>query len=629
MLSAAAPVAAQTTIWSATLTVEDLAQNISRGCSVHVSGKECSGLLSVNTFTFEGQTYEVTAVSHNANSGSIFLLMTPAITDSMLGWSLRVGSTSLSFASAVTLVKSEGRIAWANSPSIAVGDMVSVSLIAPGGGGAAPSPYPHVVVPLAPDAPQLEAGPGALGVSWSPPAARAGGTLAACWVLRYSDDGGRSWTTVPHYSTTPAATLESLTAGQSYLVRVAALVGGRTGFWSPSTAATPAAVPDEPATPDGPTTPGSADTADGSTTPGSADGPDTADGSDAPGSADAADEPGTDTAEEPDASGSADASDEPDTADGPDGPDAAEATEEAAPPEVPAAPGIPEDLAVAAGPGTLTLTWSAPEDDGAAPLLGYAVEYGTSNIVYHRWSRPDALTAHTSATIDGLTGDQLHYARVAAVGCAGRSLWATPATATPTVAPPTAPGAPTTPTVTPGPGTLTVTWAAPAHDGGFTVRAYLIEYSTDAGATWTTRPHTTATTRTNTATLEGLAGDVAHHVRVRAANAVGAGEPSPTATATPTTAAPDRPATPTVTPGPGTLAVIWAAPHHNGAPITAYTIEYSTDRGHTWTPWPHTTTATATVLTDLTPGRRHQIRITATNTAGTSRPSPTHNTTPH
>ena len=530
----------------------------------------------------------------------------------------------------MTLVKNDGRIAWLNAPSVAAGDVVSVSLLAPGGGGgAAPSPYPHVVVPLAPDAPQLEAAPGALDVSWSPPAARAGGALAACWVLRYSDDGGRSWTTVPHYSTTPSATLEGLSPGRSYLVRVAALVGrphrvlvpAHRGHTRRGARRTRHGRAD-------PTTPGSPDTTGGPDAPGAADGPDTADGSDAPGSADAADEPGTDTAEEPDASGSADASDEPDTADGPDEPDAAEATEEPAPPAVPAAPGIPEDLAVAAGPGSLTVTWSAPEDDGAAPLLGYAVEYGISNIVYQRWTRPDALTATTSATIDGLTADQRHWVRVGAVGCAGTSLWAPPATATPTIAPPTAPGAPTTPTVTPGPGTLTLIWMAPDRDGGATVRAYLIEYSTD-GATWTARPHTTTAATTITATLDGLTGDVAHHVRVRAANAVGAGEPSPTATATPTTAAPDRPATPTVTPGPGTLAVIWTAPHHNGAPITAYTIEYSTDRGHTWTTWPHTTTATATVLTDLTPGRRHQIRITATNTAGTSPPSPTHNTTPH
>ena len=86
VLSAATPVAAQTTIWSATLTAEDLAQNISFGCSVHVSGSECSGLLSVNTFTFEGQTYEITVMSFNSNTMAVTLVMSSAITDSMLEW---------------------------------------------------------------------------------------------------------------------------------------------------------------------------------------------------------------------------------------------------------------------------------------------------------------------------------------------------------------------------------------------------------------------------------------------------------------------------------------------------------------------------------------------------------------
>ena len=246
---------------------------------------------------------------------------------------------------------------------------------------------------------------------------------------------------------------------------------------------------------------------------------------------------------------------------------------------------------MAPGPGSLTVSWNAPEEDGGAPLLGYAVEYSISNIVYLRWPRPDALTAATTVTIDGLTGDQLHYVRVGAVGCAGRSLWTPPTAAAPTVAPTATPAAPPTPTVRPGPGRFTVTWTAPDNDGGAPIHGYLLEYSTDGGATWTPQHHTAATT-TITATIRGLTGGHPHQVRVRAANGAGAGEPSTVVGAEPSAAAPDRPAAPTGTPGAGTLTVTWTAPHHNGAPITGYTIEYSTDQGRTWTPWPHTTTAT-------------------------------------
>ena len=408
------------------------------------------------------------------------------------------------------------------------------------------SASPHVVVPLAPAAPQLEAGPGTLEVSWEPPAARIGGTLAACWMLRYSGDGGRSWVTVPHHTTTPSATLEGLSPGQSYLVRVAALLGGLTGFWSPTTEATP--------------------------------------------------------------TGPVEDAHEPDT------------------PEAPEAPGHPEDLALTPGPGSVTVSWEPPSDTGGAPLLGYAVEYGTDGIVYHRWTQPDSLTTDTTVTIGGLTGDQEHHVRVGAVGCAGVSLWTPAAKATPTVVPPTAPGAPDTPTITPGAGELTVTWTAPEDDGGAPITGYLIEYSTDGGETWVPWPHTTTATTT---VIGGLTGGRDHQVRVTATNTAGGGEPSPTATAAPTSAPPDRPATPTITPGPGTLTVTWTAPHNNGAPITGYLIEYSTDQGHSWVPWPHTTTATTTTIGDLTSGHHHQVRISATNTAGTSRPSPPTRATPH
>ena len=579
----AGPVAAQeeeelVPLWSATLTVKTLVTRV--GCSDGTNNK-CTAGLSSNTFSFEGVPYTVWAINIGATNTDVVLIPTdtsvsPKLTDSMLEWTLEIDSTSFTFASNSVFNKASGVISWSpGGPSVSVGDMVTVRLLVPPGAGDAAFQAPHVVVPLAPDAPQLEAGPGALDVSWSPPAARAGGTLAACWVLGYSDDDGHSWITVPHHSTTPSATLEGLSAGQSYLVRVAALVSGRAGFWSPPSEATPAKAPDEP---DGPGTTGEPDAADQPPAPG-----------------------------EPDTAGTA---------------------EELVPPKVPAAPGIPEDLAAEAGPGSLTVTWSAPEDDGAAPLLGYAVEYGTSGIVYHRWTHPGALTAATTVTIDGLTGNQRHYVQVGAVGCTGRSLWAPPVAATPTVTPTTTPAAPPAPLVTPGPGRFTVTWTAPDDDDGTPIRGYLLEYSTDSGATWTPQHHTAATT-TITVIIGGLTGGHPHQVRVRATNSAGAGEPSTVVGAQPSAAAPDRPAVPTVTPGAGTLAVSWTAPHDNGAPITGYTIEYSTDQGHTWTTWPHTTTATTTVITDLTSGQRHQIRITATNTAGTSRPSPTHNTTPH
>ena len=599
---------AQTTVWSGTLTTNQ-AFTDSRGCrsGIGVSSIACSALItSTNTFTYSGTSYEITGILLTDPAGNLILYLNKAIPNAL---TFNVGSSSFAVSAATLSTSSNianSRAQWSSTGlSWSVGGTVSVSLTVPTAtttttaatttttaatttttaatttttaatttttvavspgvvGDAAPVvPFgvvPHVTSPRAPAAPTLVAGEGQLGVSWAPPEA-AGEPLVACWVLGYSDDDGRTWTTVPH----PAPTLSGLKGGQRYLVRVAARVGGITGRWSPPAAATPtAAAPTAaagPATPTTAPTPATPPPTDAATAPGDGD-----------------------------------------------------------------PPAAPEELTITPGPGRLEVSWTPPGDVGGAPLLGYAVEYSTTAGIFQRWPRPGATTGATTATISGLTGDVAHRVRVGAVGCDGVSDWTPTAAATPTVRPPQAPAAPTVPALVPGDGRLAVTWTPPADDGGTPLTGYTIEHSNDGGQTWTPQPHTSTRTAT---TIGGLLGDRPHRVRVSAVNTAGHGEPSPAATATPTVAPPDRPATPTITPGPRQLTITWTAPHHNGAPITAYTIEYSTDQGHTWTPWPHTTTHTTTTITDLTTGHPHQIRLTATNTAGTSPPTPPTMTTPH
>ena len=566
------PAVAQTTVWSGTLTT-DLAFTDSRGCSsgVGVSSFACPArITSTNTFTYSGVTYEITAILLTDPAGALILDLNKAIPNALTfnvgGSSFAVSAASLQVANGIANSRAE----WSSTGlTWTTGGTVSVSLTVPTAttttttatattvpqgtppGDDAPFvPFgvvPHVTSPRAPAAPTLVAGEGRIDVSWAPPEA-AGEPLVACWVLGYSDDDGRTWTTVPH----PAPTIGGLKGGQRYLVRVAARVGGITGRWSPPAAATPTAA--EPPTPAAPPP------ADAATAPGDGD-----------------------------------------------------------------PPAAPEELTLAPGPGRLEVSWTPPGDVGGAPLLGYAVEYATA-VTFQRWPRPGATTRATTATISGLAAGRAHWVRVGAVGCDGVSDWTPPAVATPAVRPPQAPAAPAVPALVPGDGRLAVTWAPPTDDGGVTLTGYRVEHSSDGGDTWTHQPHAGTNTAT---TITGLLGDRPHHVRVTAVNPAGHSEPSPAATATPTVAPPDRPAAPTVTPGPRQLTITWTAPDHNGAPITAYTIEYSTDQGHTWTPWPHTGTHTTTTITDLTTGHRHQIRLTATNTAGTSPPTPPTMTTPH
>ena len=93
----------------------------------------------------------------------------------------------------------------------------------------------------------------------------------------------------------------------------------------------------------------------------------------------------------------------------------------------------------------------------------------------------------------------------------------------------TAPGMPTSFSVTQGDGTLRLDWIAPADDGGGAISAY--EYSLDEGDSFTSINSTAVTFAAAT-----LTNGQSYEVQVRAANAAGAGAATDTITATPAAA---------------------------------------------------------------------------------------------
>ena len=103
-------------------------------------------------------------------------------------------------------------------------------------------------------------------------------------------------------------------------------------------------------------------------------------------------------------------------------------------------------------------------------------------------------------------------------------------------------GAPTIGTVTPGAGSLAVSWTAPSSDGGSAITAYDLRHiQTSADETvdsnWTVVDDVWTTGGgTLQYTLTGLTGGTQYDLQMRAVNAVGDGPWSATATGTPTTA---------------------------------------------------------------------------------------------
>ena len=138
------------------------------------------------------------------------------------------------------------------------------------------------------------------------------------------------------------------------------------------------------------------------------------------------------------------------------------------------------------------------------------------------------------------------------------------------------PHAPTITSITPGGGSLTIVWTAPADTGNSTISAYDVR-TTNTAATnkaddqWDVVDD--ASTSDNlTYTVTGLTADVEFDVQVRAVNADGDGDWSATESETPLI---EGPTISSITVGDEALTVVWTAPSNiDAATITAYDLRY-------------------------------------------------------
>jgi len=86
-----------------------------------------------------------------------------------------------------------------------------------------------------------------------------------------------------------------------------------------------------------------------------------------------------------------------------------------------------------------------------------------------------------------------------------------------------------------------------------------------------------------------------------------------------TTAAPDAPTSVAGTAGNAQVSLTWTAPtYNNGAAISDYTVQYSSNSGSSWTTFSHSASATASItVTGLTNSTAYIFRVAAINSAGT------------
>ena len=272
-------------------------------------------------------------------------------------------------------------------------------------------------------------------------------------------------------------------------------------------------------------------------------------------------------------------------------------------------PSAVTDLATVPGNRQVALTWTAPSDGGSA-ITDYTIQFKASTD--SSWNTfTDPVIGTTGATVTGLLNATSYDFRVATTNVVGTSAYSSAVSGTPR----TTPGLPTSLVATPTNGQVTLSWSAPASNGGAAVSDYIIEVKPASGFTWTTIADGTSTITSLVVT--GLTNDTAYNFRVAAANIAGVG-----GYATPVASTPfgpiSAPRTLVATAPSTSLILNWLAPlSSGGAAITDYLIQYRVSGAASWTTWTHAastaTTATITGLTGLSTGTVYEVRVAAVN----------------
>jgi hypothetical protein len=174
------------------------------------------------------------------------------------------------------------------------------------------------------------------------------------------------------------------------------------------------------------------------------------------------------------------------------------------------------------------------------------------------------------------------------------------------VTPFTVPGAPTIGSATAGNASATVSWTAPASNGGSAITGYTV---TSAPGGLTATVGGTATS----ATVAGLTPGTAYTFTVTAANAAGSSVASLASNSVVAFTVPGAPTAVVATAGSGQATVTWTAPAADGfSPITGYTVT-SAPGGLIATVAAPATSATVNGLTN---GTAYTFTVTAANAAG-------------
>ena len=260
-----------------------------------------------------------------------------------------------------------------------------------------------------------------------------------------------------------------------------------------------------------------------------------------------------------------------------------------------AAPAAPTTTVATRGDGQVSVTFTAPADNGS-PITGYtATAYDGANPV------SSGQCSQSPCTITGLTNGTSYTVRVSATNALGTGPQSGSSN---TVTPATTPAAPTGLTLTRGNGSATVAFTAPTVDGGSPILNYTVTAS-PGGAT--------AVCASSPCTIAGLANGTAYTFTVHATNSVGDSvESDPSTQVTPATV-PDAPSITSLDRGDGSATVGFDAPATDGgSAVTGYVA--TVEPGGITVPC----AGSPCEIGGLSNGTQYTVAVAATNEVGSS-----------
>ena len=273
-------------------------------------------------------------------------------------------------------------------------------------------------------------------------------------------------------------------------------------------------------------------------------------------------------------------------------------------------PGAPTIGTATPGNAQASVTFAPPASNGGSVITSYTAT-----------SSPGGFTGAcsapcTSITVGGLVNGSQYVFTVIAINAVGASPSSAPSNI---VTPATVPGAPAIGSATGGNAQATITFAAPANDGGSSITSYTAT-SSPGGLAGTCRGSCTSIT------VGGLTNGTAYTFTVTAANAVGSGPASSASNSVTPASVPGAPVIGVATPGDAQATVAFTAPASNGgSPITSYTATSAPGLRSGICSAP----CTSIVVAGLTNGTAYTFTVTATNALGTGAPSaPSNSATP-